>query len=461
MQRKNKLIATLLIFTVLCSGTFYLGYTFAAPASTTTILEQGGMTEIYTYLISIDGSNYIVKDGETGEIVDEDADVAESMQYCIDAADTQTTIGFSDGTFVASSRVDMTEGNLAFIGAGQGNTIIKLGYEGDLFYSNDGGDNILFKDLSINGDKASRNTGILIHIIENQHINFENIEVYNAPQNGIECQSCQYIRLVDSYIHDNDEGSEEDWEAGVRIVNDVSNVLVQNCFFEDNNFDGLWIVDTCLDAEPPVLHDIVIADNIWKGNRNGPYVGVYANAWNTRGHDVTITGNVAYGNTNDGILVIRMEGVTVTGNTCYNETTGDGIVLDNCKNTVVSSNNLHGNTGMGIYITDCTDATMDSKNHLITNNICWNNGDGSSWESVGIIVTGSTYVFVNGNKCFDTRSGVARTQEYGIEVYWGAGECNDHSDYIVISENDVRGNSVGGVNLQDDQGHNTVSDNYS
>jgi len=145
---------------------------------------------------------------------------------------------------------------------------------------------------------------------------------------------------------------------------------------------------------------------------------------NTAQCSVTV---VATDNGRDGIYVKGYDHV-VRGSQCVrNEDTGIGI---DGERIVVNGNYCLGNYYCGI-------SAKDSKQLVITNNICRNNNRADMDDIAGIKLEGTTTeCVIVGNRCFDDRP--TKLQRYGIlEV--------DTSDFNTILANDCVGNAVAGV----------------
>lgn len=145
------------------------------------------------------------------------------------------------------------------------------------------------------------------------------------------------------------------------------------------------------------------------------------------------------GNIIDAIGVADSDNVTISQNICYNN--DYGINTQSCSGMVINTNQCHNNTQIGIDLSNgCTNSIVDgntcysngndgirhwgnttqgAERTIFSNNVCYNNGTIDAL-SAGIRLSDQNVSFpsknniINGNQCYDTRSGASRTQDYGI-----------------------------------------------
>jgi parallel beta-helix repeat protein len=128
--------------------------------------------------------------------------------------------------------------------------------------------------------------------------------------------------------------------------------------------------------------------------------------------------------------------------------TSTGILVSDADSCIITGNLVRDCFGSGIRLSGST--LHSTVNGIISNNICWNNGQGLSANDIfrdGIGVDGATgatvsNVTVIGNRCYDTQG--TKTQKYGIRLLNTIG--------CIVKDNDIRDNLTAGFAKVTDTG---------
>ena len=312
-----------------------------------------------------------------------------------------------DGTYIVGGSV-LLPSNVTLEGQGYSTVLkIKDGLNTNLLgvIANAAGDtgnnNIIIRNLRINGNKANNSsgnqTGIRLSGVANCII--ENCWVNNCRDSGITLRLNSINNIISKCF------SGYNAQAGILVDNGSNNSIINNqCTF--NGFYGI-----CLQTSQ---------GNIIKGN----YCGY----------------NTSY----DGIIIIVGQGNIISENTCgYNGT--DGISLQQssvifCSNNVVSNNVTFNNGGNGIIlysnqtnnglqnnkvIGNCSYLNgrvgikvQDGSNNSICNNYCAENSQVANLNSGNIHVQAfsatADYNNIQGNVC--RRGSQANKPSFGIRI---------------------------------------------
>ena len=110
----------------------------------------------------------------------------------------------------------------------------------------------------------------------------------------------------------------------------------------------------------------------------------------------------------------------------------------------IESNQVSGCQKAGIMVNGSTTGSLIPRYGSVRTNKCYDNGAGlgTDQERSGIVITGDAVdtvymTLVEGNQCFDTRSGGSRTQKYGILI--------NNTNYTDLQSNQVVNNSTDGI----------------
>ena len=197
--------------------------------------------------------------------------------------------------------------------------------------------------------------------------------------------------------------------ATVRISTVYVTELTKNILFSNNTIKGLYNDDEAYGLFYGFKlsgWNIVCSSNTIDTAYG---TGIYASSSQYTNKDIKIINNIVggtqYTGTN-GILVSQSIGkILVSGNTVKNSI-ASGIYVVSVDDIILTSNDCNLNGTNGIYINGVNNATIIS-------NLVWNNT--TSGSGYGLFVNGTcSNLQLIGNKSYDTRSGDARTQLYGL-----------------------------------------------
>lgn len=407
MKRKNifKVSGAIAIITFLLGVS--IGY--SAVPSATTWLQSGSLTETANYLVWRDGSNYFVKNGETGRIFS-DTNVTDLIEGYFA---NDTTFHFKQGTYVLTARFLFRECNrITFEGEGS-NTIFVLsgsgsfptgsaGYPWAVFsnnYAQDGSESydITIKDLVING-----NDDVFAEIT--YHLN------------GIGIQNCWGLTISNVWV-------EETSGFGV-LVWSSTNVFITNLDIDatgnsgtGNGADGLHIGGGDPHSAKEAGGEPLCGFNSGYGCRN-----------------VNINNYNAYGTGDDALAVFDSMYVNIE-NVLISDSGSRGMELDN--NWYVNINNfvVNGSEYSGVQIETANVGGAYNMHYTISNGkILGTNA------SNNLILSDARNVTVIGVKGFDSpnyafvEAGTADENSFiGCES-WGA----TTSGYGIIGDNTVK-----------------------
>ncbi|MBA1291707.1 right-handed parallel beta-helix repeat-containing protein, partial [Pseudomonas japonica] len=126
------------------------------------------------------------------------------------------------------------------------------------------------------------------------------------------------------------------------------NMLIENCVSHGNGLDG-FVADYMIDTK-------YVNNVAYDNDRHGFNIVTSTN-------DFTMTGNVAYGNGGNGIVVQRGSenipspyNVTIEGGNVYNNG-AEGVLVKLSSDVTVTGVNIHDNGGSGVRIYGSTDVT--------------------------------------------------------------------------------------------------------
>ena len=262
--------------------------------------------------------------------------------------------------------------------------------------------------------------------------------------------------------------------GGFSFFGEIIDSLISGCHFESCKDDAVAFQDLA-SAPTEIPANIAICGNTFKNNnRRNSYsstphailifgskdVAITGNAIEytcadgivvqsgaaNRSSNVTVAGNTVKfaGSTPDstagvpgsGIRAASSDNVVISGNTVLNSRTS-GIGAGRCNTVSVSGNTVQLSGNEGISIGDCVDAVVSA-------NVSLDNGT-SLVNQFGILTesTNGTFfcknVTIVGNRSGDTRSGGARTQNYG---FYNAGTDTTQID---VSGNNFFNNVTGAL----------------
>jgi len=195
--------------------------------------------------------------------------------------------------------------------------------------------------------------------------------------------------------------------AGIEIQDGSHDVSVSNNVIRNALSTGIQV---STHAGSTRCYNVEIIGNSVYASDIGIYVAGIAGSFAS---DITISGNSASSNTNEGIVTTSATGITISNNTAASNAGDAGIkLLTGTTHTIVNGNTVRLNSRGGIT------ANADADYNQISNNTITDNGAASGGTQVGIVIHGD-YIDIFDNVSADTGPG---TQQYGIVFYSGANE---------------------------------------
>ncbi|WP_225774665.1 putative Ig domain-containing protein [Pseudomonas sp. Marseille-Q5115] len=354
-----------------------------------------------------------VKDfGAVGDGVTDDT---AAMQACIDAAAAAGggTVFVPSGTFIVSAGEEPSDGclmlksNVHMEGEGAGKTTVKVADGSDTkitgvirsAYGEETHDFGL-SNLTIDGNR-DHTTGKIDGWF-NGYIPGQDGHDSNVTLSGVEIKDCS------GYGFDPHE--------------QTINMLIENCVSHGNGLDG-FVADYMIDTK-------YVNNVAYDNDRHGFNIVTSTN-------DFTMTGNVAYGNGGNGIVVQRGSenipspyNVTIEGGDVYNNG-AEGVLVKLSSDVTVTGVNIHDNGGSGVRIYGSTDVT-------ITGNTLTNNGLKAPVPEVVIQsyddIAGVSGKFFPGSDNLITDNTITG----GANSTYGVAERNeDGTDRNTILDNDI------------------------
>lgn len=317
-----------------------------------------------------------------------------------------------EGTYTIDTGLTLSS-NTTFTGAGRNLTILKLksAYNANInLFNIDSGftyrNNIVIKDLTIDGNKANQTAGtqygIYTYRLGNQTtttvgLSVSNVYIKDMRSNGMFIEQSANSKISNSYFMTNGG-------AGIYENSSSSRNSFTNNTSRENGGIGI-------DSEGS--YDI-ISDNFSQGNTS--------HGIDTYGSSAQITSNMVTNNGGVGINSTGTEAV-ITANT-INSNTSRGLVID--QNAKVTDNVIQSNGSSGIYTQYLNNAATISNNTIrlnTGNGIDFNRGGsnssitGNTIESntaAGIDIHGYLYQLVSGNVISSNYIGSNAT--YGITL---------------------------------------------
>lgn len=420
--------------------------------------------QLASYIIFKSGSNYYAKSGSSGQIDYSGTNATTIMQS---ALNHQGKIIVGKGEFSISGIICILD-NTTFSGMGF-ETIFKQSNGANLQYiitNNDqtnGNDNIIIRDLKIDGNKANNpSAGIGLdfrassgHYCEN--IIIENLWVTETKDHGIAFHNARGFKILNNFVNNTGkDGIGLGWKCyegiisgntlektGDSAISTVSNnekiiitdntiknttaghgvdvsggkyVTVSNNFIEEAFYDGILVRRFQIDSTWYEIENIVITNN--NLNKNGRH-GINIDTVTAKYVYTTVCGNVLCNNTQYGIYVAYVRGGSFTGNVaCENGYGGYRFCI--AYYNVISDNIAHYNKKDGMFLSDCEHSS-------ITNNIIMRNSREGAGLYDGIVLKNSNYNVISNNRVVDYDG----NQEKSINE-------TGTSDYNLIQGNSVK-----------------------
>jgi parallel beta-helix repeat protein len=279
-------------------------------------------------------------------------------------------------------------------------------------------------DYGVNLDPLSTHEVLRDVIITGNH--------FNEVETGIACQrNCNDIDITNNvYKYSSATCIGVKACPGADATNPGRNINISNNIFESASLDTTFAISI-----GNVTYNAIAANNIVRGFNYGVYLNFHPN--------YTLVENNNISACNIGITdVSEAEHTSVIGNYLYG-CGSYGIMFDTPLDII--SNNTVSNSGLhGIYLTGQSD------NVIVSGNNSDHNGTSGPGTYSGIYLDGVTNAVITANHCYDSSSGTAKTQAYGIQTVGTA-------DFNTIMNNNCRGNSVGTMTLvgtANEIGHN-------
>lgn len=252
------------------------------------------------------------------------------------------------------SNINLSGNNSQLIGERQNheNTTAQHGF--GIFIENS-------QNIEINNLQFNNNTGDGIIIQGNSsNISINNIICSNNHRQGLSLCGGNNISIINS-IFQNTNGTTP--EAGIDLEpfgnNLLSNILIENCKFLNNNGDGLHAFNEGL-TEQSWIDKINILNNYFSNNQK------YAlNLDNINKGIVNITNNIIFNNIN-GIRLNLLNNARISNNEISNPSNNFNIL--NSSFNLITNNNIHDcPTSSGIVIGNNSTFNQIQNNHIFNN----------------------------------------------------------------------------------------------
>jgi hypothetical protein len=230
----------------------------------------------------------------------------------------------------------------------------------------------------------------------------------------------------------------------------ISNCFAKGCWFAGFAFESVDSVTyskymsfvNCISTENN--YGFLLQSGTGKGVKKASIIGGSSYLNNFDGihlalapKDIIISDITIENNGQHGIQVSKPESENIVIHDCHINNNAKYGITTQCGNLNIHGNcvYLNGHTGIFVHADVANVANVN-----VYDNIVYNNGtagvvghnDGIRVHPSGYTITG---VSVCGNRCFDNQ--VVKTQRYGIGI-------TNETDVIIVSENDVSGNLLGG-----------------
>lgn len=390
--------------------------------STQTIIEAGSLQTVASYVVFRDGSTYYARNGTTGEIEFSGSVATTVIQSAIDALSSGLIL-FKDGSYSITTLINLDD-NIEIEGESQQGVVLTATTDNPIFRINNW-ENISFRKLTL----AQTQTNYGISIGANTQ-NADNFLIQDVTFRGINGSAGIGISTTTYYVNDVRvySCSFSDLTYGIYSSGLLNGLWVSGCLFENINLflngivvynasgssSNIWILNNKLLRPTNYPIQAVAASNVYIKNNYIEGTNAFWTSMYTSG-------------TADMIDLSNVTEFEISGNSLYQA--GDmGITIrDGSQRGIVSGNKVWRADCRGINLADVTQLITDV---IISDNVCWENGqDYSSRSPVdkgGIVLKGAVNCTLTGNICYDEQG--TPTQDYGIREANGAA----NSDYNII-----------------------------
>ena len=376
------------------------------------------------------------------------------------------------GTYILSDYISL-DNYTTLQGQGAGNTII-TGKVVRGISVND----IVVRDLQVKNGSP--------HCIDFENVYgglIENCIVEHAADDGIAVSGENtYGVIIKGNICRNNASSTN--PSGIELDNGARNVIIMGNICHDNgNTSTTWgggiVIHT--HASEPTIKDVTVSNNLCYSNTN--------NIWleNPVGNAVTmekisITGNILRDASVQGLETENIYD-TVIGNNVFDN---NGFTVDEYSKRISITNNVFigksvsisgndclfisnkvynvGDNDHGVYISGKVAVignlvsesdragirlVAGADHSVVSNNIIMNNGQARTTHMYGLSIDSVNDVVIANNRCGDDQS--TKTQDYGMYIL--------NSDYVIITDNNVRGNAVASAYIGGSVSNAKISNN--
>ncbi len=432
---------------------------------------QGTQLSTASYIVYYQ-DNFYAQNGTTGIVDYSGTDAATVIQAAIDALTEGGLIILRRGIYNLSNCIRL------------GKSIHLLGEKGAVLRVNEGAQSSTnpFNILEVNGDHVTiENVEVDGNAVSNPNLAGTSLDPPPAnpnAQSGIVVCSGQNAKVLNCYIHDT-------WNAGIWLAatdGNVNGAEIASCQLEQTgrsfsdpsstnppqSANAVYVFRLQGSTSGSNIHDNSISETHGRGIylhfdadsliSNNTLIKTPDSSEGTAGimvddatKRVIVKGNhiSGYG---PGILIVwaGCEDIIVDANGCFDAPnsggSGSGILVDTStavgpplQTLIIKGNICKGNALPGI--------SLSSSQTIVEGNICYDNNQDcalSPTKRAGILVqTGQSPLISNvsviGNRCFDDQS--TPTQNYGVSV----SQTPNVMIEILVSNNDLRGNGVGGI----------------
>jgi hypothetical protein len=346
------------------------------------ILDSSGTIQqspqAYTYIISVSGSNYQMKNGNTGAVIYQNSNAATTINYALNALTNAKSILFQPATYIlstpltCSNKNDITlyfdAGAVLYVGNGMNAPALTLR----------SCTNWLIQNPTIDGNSANQNPGSK-----------------SSPNTcyGIDIRAdCQNVQVDAATISNCAIFGFSIQESGV-VNCGITNSVISDCGWNGIQLGYLGSETSCYanNNEVSYCSDVGITT-----------FGVNSLIQNNNVHD--ITGSTGYANSHWGIAVEGGNTATVTGNTITNcgVDIATSATLPTATSNTISYNTLYAGSVCITYL-------ATANNTFDHNTLIQSSGVGVRVESgtTGTIITNNDFTSCSGTKL--SNSGSATT----------------------------------------------------